>query len=117
MRIGFAAAAIAVALSGCASMPPPIPAARVHALLVGNTANLPDGFQEHYAPDGMLYGRVGIDRYTGKWEQRGDAFCTALSGDPPVCTRIYDDNGKLTWAPDSGQPVKLTVTPGRAAGL
>jgi hypothetical protein len=115
MRASFVVLALLVA--GCASAPPPVPAARVHALLVGNTANLPDGFQEHYAPDGTLYGRVGSDRYTGRWEQRGDAFCTSLSGDPPVCTRIFDDQGKLSWSPDAGKPVPLTITPGRAAGL
>ncbi|MDB5368040.1 MAG: hypothetical protein JWM77_3967 [Rhodospirillales bacterium] len=117
MRVRFAAIALLIALSSCASAPPPLPGDRVHALLVGNTANLPDGFQEHYAPDGTLYGRVGVDHYTGRWEQRGNAFCTSLSGDAPVCTRVFDDKGTLSWAPDSGAAVPLTITPGRAAGV
>jgi hypothetical protein len=117
MRRRLAMLAGLAALAACASVPPPLAADRVHTLLVGNTAQLPDGFQEHYASDGTLYGRVGTDHYQGRWEQRGDAFCTSLSGDPPVCTRIFDDKGTLTWAPDSGKPVKLTVIPGRAAGL
>lgn len=104
--------ALSAIVTGCAA-PTPLGGAQVRSLLVGNTAQLPNGFAEYYAEDGTLQGRVGSDRYVGSWLLRDDAFCTSLSQDPPVCTRVFQAGSRLSWSPDAGKPVPLTVIPGK----
>lgn len=80
--------------------PLPMSGLEISAALKDHTAELPGGFIEYYAPDGKLHGWSDGQPYEGTWEVRNDTFCTALDGDPAVCSQVGRDGDALYWSPD-----------------
>ena len=80
---------------------------------------LPGGFVEYYAPDGSVHGVSDGQSYQGSWSIEGDAFCTALSGDPPICSRVSRSGKGLMWSVDGEKkPSRVdTILPGNPRGL
>jgi len=94
-------AVLLVALvGGCMVHPLPMSGLEISAALKDHTAELPGGFIEYYAPDGKLHGWSDGQPYEGTWEVRNDTFCTALDGDPAVCSQVGRDGDALYWSPD-----------------
>ena len=106
-------------LSACATTPAYLTGLEISSALSDRTATLPGGFTEYYAPDGAVRGISEGQPYTGTWQVKGDAFCTALSGDPPVCSRVSRSGGALLWSPDGDKrPSRIgTILPGNPKGL
>ena len=95
--LALAAAAI---LAGCMVHTIPMSGPEIIAALKDHTAQLPGGFIEYYAPDGKLHGWSDGQPYEGTWEVRNDTFCTALDGDPAVCSQVGRDGDVLYWSMD-----------------
>src|SRR5579885_2564372 len=74
--------------AGCATQPDWLTGPEIRAAFSDHTAMLPGGFVEYYAPDGTVRGWSDGQPYTGVWDVKQDSFCTALSGDPPICSRV-----------------------------
>jgi hypothetical protein len=116
LRVSFGALAL---LAGCAAHPIPISGGEISAALKGNTALLPGGFAEYYAPDGNLHGMSDGQPYQGTWAVKGDLFCTALSGDPELCESIGRDGDALYWSLDGEKKLSRvsTILPGNPRNL
>jgi hypothetical protein len=97
-------------LSGCAVHPLPVSGPEISAILADHTAMLPGGFIEYYAPDGKLHGISDGQPYEGTWEVRGDTFCTALDGDPAVCSQVGRDGDTLYWSLDGEKKISRVST-------
>ncbi|MDB5392664.1 MAG: hypothetical protein JWM91_170 [Rhodospirillales bacterium] len=110
-RAGFALTLIsALALSACAVHPMPVSGPEISATLADHTAMLPGGFMEYYAPDGKLHGISDGQPYEGTWEVRNDMFCTALDGDPAVCSQVGRDGDTLYWSLDGEKKISRVST-------
>jgi hypothetical protein len=114
-------AAVLTLVAGCAYHPVPLSGADIRAALSDHTALLPGGFVEYYAPDGKLYGWSDGLPYDqpGRWEVKGDLFCTALGGDEPVCSPVGRDGDALFWSIDGDRKVNrvATILPGNPRNL
>ncbi len=110
---------VALLLAGCAYHPVPISGAEITAALADHTALLPGGFAEYYAPDGKLHGMSDGQPYEGLWSVKGDTFCTALDGDPPVCSQVGRDGDALFWSLDGEKKISRvsTILPGNPRDL
>ena len=97
-------------LAGCAVHPVPVTGPEISATLTDHTAMLPGGFIEYYAPDGKLHGMSDGQPYEGTWEVRGDMFCTALDGDPAVCSQVGRDGDTLYWSLDGEKKISRVST-------
>jgi hypothetical protein len=108
-----------VVLAGCAVHPMPVSGLEISATLADHTAVLPGGFLEYYAPDGKLHGMSDGQAYEGTWEVRNDTFCTALDGDPAVCSQVGRDGDTLYWSLDGEKKISRvsTVLPGNPKNL
>ena len=106
-------------LAACAVHPVPISGGEIMAALNDHTAMLPGGFAEYYAPDGKLHGMSDGQPYEGTWEVRGDTFCTALDGDPAVCSQVGRDSDTLYWSLDGEKKTSAvtTILPGNPRNL
>ncbi len=106
-------------LAGCAVHPLPVSGPEISATLNDHTAMLPGGFVEYYAPDGKLHGISDGQPYEGTWEVRGDTFCTALDGDPAVCSQVGRDGDTLYWSLDGEKKISRvsTILPGNPKNL
>jgi hypothetical protein len=106
-------------LAGCAVHPMPVSGPEISATLADHTAVLPGGFLEYYAPDGKLHGMSDGQAYEGTWEVRNDTFCTALDGDPAVCSQVGRDGDTLYWSLDGEKKISRvsTVLPGNPKNL
>ena len=106
-------------LAGCAAEPQFLSAPEITAELMDHTAYLPGGFVEYYASDGAVRGVSDGQPYSGTWRIERDAFCTALSGDPPVCSRVARAGTALMWSPDGDKaPSRIDkVLPGNPEHL
>jgi hypothetical protein len=106
-------------LPGCATEPDWLSGPEIRAALADHTAMLPGGFVEYYAPDGTVRGWSDGQPYTGVWEVKQDAFCTALSGDPPVCSRVARAGHGLAWSIDGEKRLSRVddIVPGNPRGL
>lgn len=119
-RIPLAAAVLPLLwLVACAVHPLPISGGEIKASLDDHTAMLPGGFAEYYAPDGKLHGLSDGQPYEGTWEVRGDTFCTALDGDPAVCSQVGRDGNTLYWSLDGEKKISAvsTILPGNPKNL
>jgi len=119
-RILPVAAALSLfCLAACAVHPVPISGGEIKATLEDHTAMLPGGFAEYYAPDGKLHGMSDGQPYQGTWEVRGDTFCTALDGDPAVCSQVGRDGDTLYWSLDGEKKISKvsTILPGNPKNL
>jgi hypothetical protein len=97
----------------------PLSGDEIRSALVDHTATLPGGFIEYYAPDGKLAGWSDGQPYEGLWEIRKDYLCTALSGDPAVCSQVGRTGETLYWGIDGQKvfsPVHIIV-PGNPRNL
>jgi hypothetical protein len=101
---------VAAVLSACAVHTIPASGSEIISALAGNTALLPGGFAEYYAPDGKLHGMSDGQPYEGTWEVRGDTFCTALDGDPAVCSQVGRDGDTLYWSLDGEKKISKVST-------
>ena len=101
-RAGLAALGISTLalLAGCAAEPQFLSGPEITAELADHTAYLPGGFVEYYAPGGAVHGLSDGQPYSGTGRIDRDAFCTALSGDPPICSRVARAGTALMWSPD-----------------
>lgn len=116
---------VAVALIGismlgaCATRPVWLSEPEIRAALADHTVMLPGGFVEYYAPDGTVHGWSEGQPYQGRWDVKQDAFCTALSGDPPICSRVARSGGGLMWSVDGEKkPSRIdSIVPGNPRGL
>jgi hypothetical protein len=106
-------------LSGCAVHPVPVSGNEIRAALVDHTALLPGGFVEYYAPDGKLHGWSDGQPYEGLWEIRDNLFCTALGGDPAVCSEVGRDGDTLYWSIDGDEKISPVrkIFPGNPRNL
>jgi hypothetical protein len=106
-------------LTACAAHPLPISGGEIKAALDDHTAVLPGGFAEYYAPDGKLHGMSDGQPYQGTWEVRGDTFCTALDGDPAVCSQVGRDGDTLYWSLDGEKKISAVsnIQPGNPKNL
>jgi hypothetical protein len=110
-KFPFAVAVLPIALlSACAAHPLPVSGYEIKATLSDHTALLPGGFAEYYAPDGRLHGMSDGQPYEGTWEVRGDTFCTALDGDPAVCSQVGRDGDTLYWSLDGEKKISKVST-------
>ncbi len=111
--------AAAATLAGCAAHPVPITGDEIKAALIDHTALLPGGFVEYYAPDGKLHGWSDGQPYEGTWEVRNDTFCTALDGDPAICSQVGRDGSSLYWSLDGEQKLSrvASILPGNPRNL
>jgi hypothetical protein len=100
----------AACLSACAVHTIPASGPEIAAMLADHTALLPGGFAEYYAPDGKLHGMSDGQPYEGTWEIRGDTFCTALDGDPAVCSQVGRDGDTLYWSLDGEKKISKVST-------
>jgi len=105
--------------AACATQPDWLSSSEIRIALADHTAMLPGGFVEYYAPDGTVHGWSDGQPYQGTWEVRQDAFCTALSGDPPVCSRVARTGTGLMWSIDGEkQPTHVDgIIPGNPRQL
>jgi hypothetical protein len=97
----------------------PLSGDEVRTALADHTAILPGGFIEYYAPDGKVHGWSDGQAYQGTWEIRKNMFCTALSGDPAVCSEVGREADTLYWSIDGQKivsPVR-TILAGNAKNL
>jgi hypothetical protein len=115
LLVGVAAATLA----GCAAHPVPITGDEIKAALTDHTALLPGGFVEYYAPDGKLHGWSDGQPYEGTWEVRNDTFCTALDGDPAICSQVGRDGDSLFWSLDGERKISrvASILPGNPRNL
>ncbi len=115
---GSAVASIAL-LAGCAAHPMPLSGDEIKAALYDHTAMLPGGFVEYYAPDGKLHGWSDGQPYEGSWEVRNDTFCTALDGDPAICSQVGRDGASLYWSLDGEKKISRVsaILPGNPKNL
>lgn len=106
-------------LAACATSPDWLAGPEIRAALNDHTATLPGGFVEYYAPDGTLHGVSDGQPYQGTWEVKADTFCTALGGDPPICSRVSRRGGGLMWSVDGDKrPSRVdSIVPGNPHGL
>ena len=104
---------------GCATQPEWLTGAEIRSALSDHTAMLPGGFVEYYAPDGTVKGWSDGQPYKGAWEVKQDAFCTALSGDPPICSRVARAGRGLEWSIDGEKRLSRVddIEPGNPRGL
>ena len=111
--------AVLLLLGGCAISPDYITGPEIQATLADHTVALPGGFLEYYGPDGTVHGMSDGQAYQGTWTVKNDAFCTALSGDPPVCSRVARSGAALLWSPDGDKRASRidTILPGNPHGL
>jgi hypothetical protein len=118
-KLGTGAFLFATALAGCAAHPLPITGDEIKAALTDHTAKLPGGFVEYYAPDGKLHGWSDGQPYEGTWEVRNDTFCTALDGDPAICSQVGRDGTSLYWSLDGEQKISRvsSILPGNPRNL
>jgi hypothetical protein len=109
----------ALMMTGCAVHPIPMSGLEIRAALNDHTAVLPGGFVEYYAPDGKVHGWSDGQPYEGLWEVRGDTFCTALSGDPAICSQVGRDGDVLYWSIDGDKKINRvdTILPGNPRNL
>lgn len=91
--------------AGCAVQPLPLTGPEITAALADHTVELPGGFIEYYAPDGTVHGVSDGEPYQGTWEVRKDMFCTALSGDPAVCSQVGRSGNSLYWSIDGEKKI------------
>ena len=117
--IGSASLLFLLAVAGCAVHPIPMSGPEIKAALADHTAILPGGFVEYYAPDGKVHGWSDGQPYEGLWEVRGDTFCTALSGDPAICSEVGRDGEVLYWSIDGDKKINRvdTILPGNPRNL
>lgn len=106
-------------LPGCAAQPAWLSGPEIRAALSDHTAMLPGGFVEYYAPDGTVRGWSDGQPYTGVWDVKQDSFCTALSGDPPICSRVARAGRGLEWSIDGEKRLSRVddIVPGNPRGL
>jgi hypothetical protein len=97
----------------------PLSGDEIKAALYDHTAMLPGGFVEYYAPDGKLHGWSDGQPYEGTWEVRNDTFCTALDGDPAICSQVGRDGASLYWSLDGEKKISRVsaILPGNPKNL
>ena len=107
------------ASAGCATQPDWLTGPEIRAALSDHTAVLPGGFVEYYSPDGTVRGWSDGQPYQGIWNVKENAFCTALSGDPPVCSRVARAGNGLAWSIDGEKGLSRVddIMPGNPRGL
>jgi len=104
---------------GCATQPDWLSGPEIRAAFSDHTAMLPGGFVEYYAPDGTVRGVSDGQPYKGVWDVQQDSFCTALSGDPPVCSRVAKAGKGLQCSIDGEKKLSRVddIVPGNPKGL
>jgi len=110
---------IVLLLASCAARPDYLSGNEIRVALGGHTATLPGGFVEYYAPDGTVHGISEGQPYQGLWTIDRDRFCTALSGDPPVCSPVARNGTALMWSIDGERRLSRVdrIEPGNPRGL
>ena len=110
---------VCAVLSACATGPDWLSGTEIRAALADHTATLPGGFIEYYAPDGGVHGWSDGQPYQGTWTIEQDMFCTALGGDPPICSRVTRRGSGLMWSVDGEKrPSRVdSIVAGNPRGL